>query len=890
MRQEPLKSAVNHESQRYRNRRPPAGNPTLTLSDAADCFYLMFPNKRAYLEMRRSAGRLLDAYWSARLTARSGVTLFTTLALFLASRVPGQVIYQQIHSFGPSNAVGLFPGNLVKTSDGTLYGATATGASGGGGSIFRMDSAGTNPVSIFSLDTFLQDAGTQVRIVAGSDGFIYCWYHQEGSSSGGGLVKVATNGGAATKLLDATNATGRVWSQMLQGADGKLYAISAGDLQTIQPDGNGYQKLSVPNVLDDSLLLQATNGRLYATESNLRLVSFDTSGGTRAVVRDFSAFPAFEGLFLSALTQASDGLLYGVVTTSGQSMIFRMGLDGSGFTNFFSLPSAPDGSTYGKLVESLVEGPDGRLYGSLSTSAKLGAGYLFAISREGTGFTNLLNFPIQYLGYDAGADVNRTGSKPLLFANDGRLFGSSRSLATGNGAVFEIGMDGAGFATTYTFPKALDEGNDVAAGLIQGTNGFLYGTARSGGAGGGVLFRLHPNGTGFEALKFFESTDLSEGGDPAGGVTQGGDGRLYGALAVGGSQPGGGTAFGTVYRINPDGSGFQLLHTFSATGADGRQSVAAPIQASDGALYGTTYAGGGAAAGTIYQLASDGGSYSIILRFTNSVSGQNPSSQLLEGRDGLLYGVTESGGPLAGGAVFSVSKQGTGFRVLKGFSTSGSSLRTPKGALIQGPSGVLYGTASLGGSSGFGGLFSILPEGTNYTVLYEFAATGGDGREPEAGLAFGNDGFLYGTTAFGGGAINGSIFRIHPDGSGYEKLRAFTGLAGDGGNPTAWLARGQDGSLYSTTSLGGAANLGTVFRLNFSSAQRPALRLSVGVNVELTVLASVGAHIQVDSSPSLATPIAWQNLTNFFMAGTNLDLNLGLPSIVPQFFRAYTLP
>jgi uncharacterized repeat protein (TIGR03803 family) len=400
---------------------------------------------------------------------------------------------------------------------------------------------------------------------------------------------------------------------------------------------------------------------------------------------------------------------------------------------------------------------------------------------------------------------------------------------------------------------------------------------------------MHSDGSGFEVRKFFSYADLSQGSDAFGGVIQGSDGRFYGAMSAGGIAPVGSTALGTVYGMNEDGSSFQVLHTFLSTGADGRQPMAAPIEGNDGALYGTTYFGGGASVGAIYRVGKDGNGYAIIHRFTNSVSGGNPSARLLVGQDGRLYGVTEAGGSSGGGVIFAISAAGTGFTALKTFVSSGASLRTPKGALIQDTNGVLYGSASLGGADGFGGIFKILANGGGFTVLHEFSATGSAGRQPEAGLAFGGDGYLYGVTRFGGGSVNGSLFRIKTDGTGYEKLRAFSGTAGDGGNPVGSLVSGPDGTLYGATSTGGGRNQGTTFRINYA-ATAPSLTLTVGPTAVLNIAGSIGTTLRVDMATNLAPPIIWQPLTNVPITASQVQLDLGAPAVAPHFFRAQQIP
>jgi uncharacterized repeat protein (TIGR03803 family) len=812
------------------------------------------------------------------------------------ARAQAQFNYQQIHAFAPTNVVGaILQSGLARAADGTFYGGTVlgTGPAGTHGAIFHLDANGENPTLLLGFEAVsVNGAGTQQRLLAGSDGAVYAWC--SGGSGGPGLIRVPTNGGSFSTVITAAASTGGTWEMLLEGLDRNLYAVSNGKLVRIAKNGTGYQSFTITPPLNGPspltpMLMQGTNGLLYATDEGNNLVSLHPDTGARQAVRNFSAFPASEGISPTALMQASDGKLYVAAYTDTTAKLFRMELDGNGYTNLAALPPAPDGSGYGHVVESLIEGIDGRLYGSLSTSARLGAGYVFAVGKDGAGLTRLIDFPANYLGYDAGADVNRSTPRPLLTGVSGTIVGSTASLATGNGAVFRLNQEGSQFTTTYTFPSADSDGTNVTAGSTLSTNGFLYGTARFGGANSGVLFRMRPDGSGFEAMKFFGYADLSQGSDASGGVIQGSDGRLYGSLSAGGTAPVGSTALGTVYGINQDGSGFQVLHTFLSTGADGRQPMAAPVEGNDGALYGTAYFGGGAAAGVIYRVGKDGNGYTIIHRFTNSVSGQNPSARLLAGQDGRLYGVTESGGPSGGGVVFAISTAGTGFTPLKTFASTGSGLRTPKGALIQDTNGVLYGTASLGGAGGFGGLFKIQTNGGGYTVMHEFSATGGDGRQPEAGLAFGGDSYLYGVTRFGGGAVNGSLFRIKADGTGYEKLRAFAGTGGDGGNPLAALVLGPDGTLYGTTSAGGGRNQGTAFRINYA-ATPSLLALTVGPTVLLNIAGSLGTTVRVDTTTNLAPPIVWQSLTNVPITASEVQADLGPPAPGTHFFRAEQVP
>src|SRR5439155_13460845 len=103
------------------------------------------------------------------------------------------------------------------------------------------------------------------------------------------------------------------------------------------------------------------------------------------------------------------------------------------------------------------------------------------------------------------------------------------------------------------------------------------------------------------------------------------------------------------------------------------------------------------------------------------------------------------------------------------------------------------------------------PDGNIYQVLHDFAA-GNDGAYPVGPLLQGSGGVLYGTTANGGAFVLGTVFRLNSDGSGFAVLKSFSGP--DGSEPEASLAWGMDGAIYGTTRYGGANGRGTVFKLN----------------------------------------------------------------------------
>ena len=350
-----------------------------------------------------------------------------------------------------------------------------------------------------------------------------------------------------------------------------------------------------------------------------------------------------------------------------------------------------------------------------------------------------------------------------------------------------------------------DDGGNPCAGVIQGTDGALYGTTYIGGLyGGGTVFQLNSDGS-FTVLHHFYAFD---GRCPYAGVIQGADGVLYGTTVWGGATP------GVVFKLNSDGSDFNVIHYFGRDDGYCSSPRGSVIQGTDGALYGTTYIGGLYSHGAVFQLNSDG-SVTVLHSFSGD-DGADPYAGLIQGTDGALYGTTSYDRLYGGGTVFQLNLDGSGFRVLHSFSWYDDGAN-PYAGLIQGTDGALYGTTSSGGQYYGGGTVFQLNSDGNFTVLHIFS--GDDGANPYAGLIQGTDGALYGTTSSGGLYGGGTVFQLNLDGSGFRVLHSFSG--DDGANPYAGLIQGTDGALYGTTYSGGSEGYGTVFRVRLFHNNTP---------------------------------------------------------------------
>ena len=231
---------------------------------------------------------------------------------------------------------------------------------------------------------------------------------------------------------------------------------------------------------------------------------------------------------------------------------------------------------------------------------------------------------------------------------------------------------------------------------------------------------------------------------------------------------------------------------------------------SDGTfLYGMTRFGGTGGIdvdGTIFKILPDGTGYLKLMDFDGVTNGSNPNGSLIF--DGtFLYGMTRQGGINDLGTIFKILPDGTGYVKLLDFAgaTNGE---YPEGTLFSDGT-FLYGMTLSGGTDNLGTVFKIKPDGSNFTKLLDFSGVN-NGSSPVNSL-ISNGTYLYGCTAQGGTNNLGTIFKILPDGSGFVKLLDFEGLT-NGKFPRGDLY--YDGSfLYGMTSQGGISYNGTIFKI-----------------------------------------------------------------------------
>ncbi len=504
--------------------------------------------------------------------------------------------------------------------------------------------------------------------------------------------------------------------------------------------------------------------------------------------------------YYGSLVQATDGYLYGTTSAggdNGEGVVFRIS-EGGAITKLYNLCSQSNCTDGSFPYAGLIQATDGNLYGTTYSGGANNLGTVFKITLDGI-FTTLYSF--------AGVADSSGPIGPLVQGTDGNLYGTTYGIANHDpGIVFKITLSGT-LTTVYGFAPG-DEGHPYA-GLIQGTDGNFYGTNVGSGTDHGTVFKITPAGA-FTTLYFFCSqVNCTDGSYPYAGLVQASDGNLYGTTGYGGADVtcAGGYGCGTVFKITTTGE-LTTLYSFScsSTCPGGYQPYSGLIQATDGNLYGTTTSGGtglNGGEGTVFEI-TPSGTLSTLYSFCQGADtcpdGAEPYAGLIQDTNGIFYGTTYWGGngfqnnlgPF--GAVFSEylglgpfvktlptsGKVGSAVQILgtnltgatsvsfngtaATFTVASASLITttvPTGTTsgpvtVITPSGTLTSnlpfTIPAGGTTTTTLISSLNPSTFNQSVTFTATVTAADGGTPTGTVTFTADG----SNVLGASALNGS--------------------------------------------------------------------------------------------------------------------------------------
>ena len=367
-------------------------------------------------------------------------------------------------------------------------------------------------------------------------------------------------------------------------------AQTVADLHSFTARGNS----QYPQIVT---LAQGRNGDLYGTSIGLTYGSIFRlqTTGTEA---DLFAFDDTDGYNPTSVTLGTDGNFYGTTQgggSAGYGVLYKITPSGT-YTVLHDFLGVSDG-VYPHAAP--IEASDGNFYGTTENGPNFLGATVYKYTSSGT-FTTIYEFE-DTTDYFIGT--------PLIQGSNGNLYGTAYYGTNNCGSIFELSTSGT-LVMEYNF--ACQGSFNPDGPLVQASDGNFYGTtyAGSGDIGGGV-FRMSPDGS-VKVLHTFTTTG-SEGRNPAGGLVQATDGNLYGSTKLGGSSD-----YGTLYQITTSGAYTQL---YSFIAPVGEYPTGSLLQHTDGLLYGTAYLGGAYGYGAAYSLNMGLGPFVTFVRPTSAAGG-----------------------------------------------------------------------------------------------------------------------------------------------------------------------------------------------------------------------------------------------------------------------------
>ncbi len=557
------------------------------------------------------------------------------------------------------------------------------------------------------------------------------------------------------------------------------------------------------------------------------------------------------------VVKASNGSYYGVTEfggSAGAGVLFRYDPATSVYTVLkeFNNTASSASTAYGaRPVRGLLIASNGKIYGTCSEGGLNGFGTFW----DYTIATNTMVKRVDFESTQTTAGKGRTPKGRLVQASNGLIFGTCQlGGLNGRGTIYQFNTSTNAFTKRYDFAAfPSPTGGTPFAGLMQASNGLLYGLASNGGsASGGVVFSF-TTATPF-TYTVVHNFAQATGWQPLGELTQASNGLLYGATSSGGANGG-----GVLYSFAPTGAVYTVLRDLG--GLDGANPFGRMIVGSNGVLYGATTAGGLLGAGVIYSytiatatyavvynmstggyanmwsgmiedpagtligLCGDGGgaSQGALFKFDiNSAQatqlvafslsfGANPKGRLIKATDGLFYGLTSSGGANDGGVVFSFDPTTNTF--LKRQDLSSTLGANPLGTFTQ-VGGKLYTPCQFGGTNNGGTIIEYDLVSGVVTKLKDLAVE--VGSLPYSGMFKANNGKLYGTTSAGAAGGYGSLFSYDPATNTLVKLHDL--IEADGTLSLGEVMQASDGLLYGTCTSGGQFGFGSIWTYNIATS------------------------------------------------------------------------
>ena len=681
-----------------------------------------------------------------------------------------------------------------------------------------------------------------------------------GSSDIGTIFKTDTNGNNFTPVYSFAKVNGKQphYSKLCEASNGKYYgltylggSLNDGVIFEYDYQFNSYKTLYEfvggglgKNPLGN--LMEASNGKLYGmtsaggTSGVGILFEFDLSTNSMTKKVDFNISNGSTPY--GTLLEASNGKIYGMTSvggSAGRGVLFEYD-----FTNNIYTKKVDFNITNGdRPFGSLIQATNGKLYGVTRDGGALYVGTLF----EYTISTNSLVKLVEFVGSSNGAGPY----EGPIQATNGKLYGLTMLGGTSNrGVLYEFDI------LTSTLTKKFDfigtsNGRGPRGGLVETTNGILYGMTHQGGiSGNGLIFQYDYNSNVYTKKMDFNGSQ--NGADPLGTLIKISNSKLLGMAHRGGSDANG-VLFEYDFTLNTYDKLIDFGEKLNTLNPSGSLTYA-----DNGMLYGLTFNGGKNNTGVLYEVDPKIDNVSIKFESLSAVSGFYPVGDLISS-NGSLYGLSLKGGNTdlmslfkydywldtmqmmhsfgtvsslafrkyslflhSNGKIYGIGKRVNSqiqvlfefdpttnvYAELKIFQTTRSSC-----FLTEGQGGIIYGVNSESESINKGYLFKLDPVTNTFSTLHNFS--GLDGHTPVGELVALSNGNLYGVTTFGGANNKGVLYRYNSNLNAFNKVLDLKDSSGT--FPEDGLANIKSGKLYGTTKLGGAFGKGVLFEFDYNT-------------------------------------------------------------------------
>lgn len=735
---------------------------------------------------------------------------------------------------------------LIELGDGFLYGVSTAGGVGDNGTIFKIDLSGNNYKIIFNNFSFINGRVPYATLYE-YGGYFYSTTLGGGINDSGTIYKVGIDDCCTNYTVDLSlGIKPEIYLSYINDVRNLCIYVEPNSLfqvpvtgYTVSLNGNvfGY----IPTGSTDCFSFPGCDpiDVKFCTDSTQTCCyekSFNYSGGTN-IAGISNSIQFFSGSPYVCIDIDETTFLpppYSVTITgntiTGGTYSYNTGLTANCYTiigcgdlnlEIVSLSLSGSGCTYNTILNVPCQEPLSLTTIDFSNPCFDNSGYISVLANGGspnytyelinwfgqiiltiTGGTNEVitfsNLPASTYQINVIDSTSPIPNQYILDYNLSNFIVTTNvvTATTGNTVCFTI--TGNSF-TAYTYFDIQIEGQTYTYDPTTTPNCF---TITGCGFNQAIITGNYP--VQHDNYEIFHYFSLPTGQNPRSTLIQASNGNFYGLTENGSSNLNGG-----FYSANTNLGSYGIINFLNGAYPYGRL-----FEASNGIFYGTTVNGGINNGGTIFS-ADTLGNYGFIYSFTSILNGR-PYGDLIE-INGILYGMAagQGSGNINSGFIFSCDTLGNLSRI---HSFSGPNAippstdgYTPNGSLIN-VDGSLFGMTLLGGDFDKGIIFSCDTNGNGYDIIYSFSGTP-DGANPEDSLFESSNGYLYGTTRFGGLYDKGTIFKLSKSGV-YTKIFDFTGTTGE--SPFCTLMQSSNGLMYGFTSSGGNFFGGTVFTLDLS--------------------------------------------------------------------------